>query len=104
MKPERDENGNLPAFAWPGGYPIFYLCADGGILCPQCANKESAVKEADEHADYPDLGQWRIVARDVTLVDATLTYDNFGHRIKSPYPDQQAGPPVHPTSAALPAI
>jgi hypothetical protein len=55
MKPERDENGNLPAFAWPGGYPIFYLCADNGILCPQCANKESTVKEADKQPDLSRL-------------------------------------------------
>lgn len=34
----RLENGNLPAYAWPGGYPIYYRDNDGLILCPQCAN------------------------------------------------------------------
>jgi hypothetical protein len=28
----------LPAFAWPGGYPILYIFADGGTCCPKCAN------------------------------------------------------------------
>ena len=91
MKPQRDENGNLPAFAWPGGYPIYYLCADGGILCPQCANKESAVKEADKDADYPDFDQWRIVASDINWEDASLTCDNCNQRIESAYSEQQGG-------------
>jgi hypothetical protein len=34
----RMENGNLPAYAWPGGYPIYYVAADNGVLCPVCAN------------------------------------------------------------------
>src|SRR5437016_2178786 len=90
MKPERDENGNLPAFAWPGGYPIFYLCADGGILCPQCANKESAVKEADEHSDYHDFDQWRIVASDINWEVASLTCDSCSQRIESAYGENKA--------------
>src|SRR5262249_45369102 len=73
MKPQRDENGNLPAYAWPGGYPIYYLCADNGILCPHCANTEPAVRLADEQADYPDYDQWRIMAVDVNWEDANLT-------------------------------
>jgi hypothetical protein len=91
MKPQRDENGNLPAYAWPGGYPIYYLCADGGILCPQCANKESAVRHADEHPDYPDYDQWRIVAGEVNWDDTSLTCDNCSQRIESAYGDSQGG-------------
>ena len=91
MKPQRDENGNLPAFAWPGGYPIFYLCADGGILCPECANKESAIKEAEENPAYPDFDQWRIVASDINWEDPDLTCDNCSQRIESAYSEQKSG-------------
>jgi len=91
MKPGRDENGNLPAHAWPGGYPIYYLCADGGILCPACANAESAVKQADEHADCPDYDQWRIVAGDVNWEDSGLTCENCSGHIESAYADQKGG-------------
>lgn len=91
MRPQRDENGNLPAYAWPGGYPIYYLCADGGVLCPTCANKKSAVKEADTHADYPDFDQWRIVASDVNWEDSGLTCDNCNGRIESAYADNEGG-------------
>jgi hypothetical protein len=34
----RDSKGKLPAYAWPGGYPIVYMAKDNGILCPKCAN------------------------------------------------------------------
>lgn len=27
-------------FAWPGGYPLFALLDDGGILCRHCAGTE----------------------------------------------------------------
>ena len=91
MKPQRDENGKLPAYAWPGGYPLYYLCADGGILCPQCANKESAVREAEEHPDYPDDDQWRIVAADVNWEDSSLTCDHCGQRIESAYAEPEGG-------------
>jgi hypothetical protein len=91
MKPQRDENGNLPAYAWPGGYPIYYLCADNGVLCPNCANKESAVRPAEQHPDYPDYDQWRIVAGDINWEDADLTCDNCDTRIESAYGDQEGG-------------
>ena len=39
------ENGNLPAYAWPGGYPLLYSSHIPGegtqgeyTLCPDCAN------------------------------------------------------------------
>ena len=91
MKPQRDDNGNLPAYAWPGAYPIYYLCADNGVLCPQCANNESAVREAEEHPDYPGYDQWRIVAGDINWEDSDLTCDNCNQRIESAYGDQESG-------------
>ena len=52
--------GQLPAYAWPGGYPLFYLCADGACLCPACVNDAS--NDAGPHRD--DDASWRIVAYD----------------------------------------
>lgn len=31
------ENGELPSYAWPGGYPILYT-SQGDTVCPDCAN------------------------------------------------------------------
>jgi hypothetical protein len=98
MKPQRDENGTLPAYAWPGGYPLYYLCGDNGILCPECANKESAVREGDEHPDYPDYDQWRIVAADVNWEDSSLTCDNCSKGIESAYAEQGRRCRVNPAS------
>lgn len=27
-------------FEWPGGYAMFLVMADGGVLCPACVRKE----------------------------------------------------------------
>ena len=31
-------DGSLPAYAWPGGYPLEYVTEDGLMICPACAN------------------------------------------------------------------
>ena len=51
----RDENGQLPTYAWPGGYPIVYVMNDGEVLCPQCANDPSNPVHETGEADG-----WRI--------------------------------------------
>lgn len=40
-------------YAWPGGYRIWFLADDGGILCSECVLSEPA------HVGGPGLG-WRI--------------------------------------------
>jgi hypothetical protein len=42
---KRDEDGTFPAWAWPGGYPLYYLDNENNILCPKCANKEDMSTE-----------------------------------------------------------
>lgn len=48
--PQR-ENGKLPAFAWPGGYPIIYFAADNGVLCPVCANAYTPERDNAEQLE-----------------------------------------------------
>ncbi len=45
MRLYRDSNGQLSSYAWPGGYPIYYLDGESGVLCPKCANKEQSVEK-----------------------------------------------------------
>jgi len=82
-----EHNGEFPAYAWPGGYPIYYICADGGVLCPVCANKEDQVREAlkPEHESWPDYDQWRIIAAELNFEDAHLTCDHCEKRIEAAY-------------------
>lgn len=42
--------GHLVSYAWPGGYPVYYICKDESVLCADCANqqeKENAEQLAD---------------------------------------------------------
>ena len=55
----RDDDGLLPSWAWPGGYPIVYLVSDGEFLCPNCANGKNG-SAASEAKDAPH--DWRIIA------------------------------------------
>lgn len=75
----RDSNGDLPAYAWPGGYPVTYIIADGGEgypvtyitadggdLCAACANGGNGSRADDDlDADCPDDDQWRVVGYDI---------------------------------------
>ena len=76
----------LPARAWPGGYPIFYCCADGGVLCPACVNTEELVKTADASDE-----QWHIIACDINWEDDAMTCDHCNKPIQSAYgsPDKE---------------
>jgi len=74
----RDSDGTLPAFAWPGGYPIFYLMADGECLCSKCANKEGAT------VDHEDK-EWRIAAQDIHWEGDPIQCAHCNRDIESAY-------------------
>ncbi len=72
----------LPSYAWPGGYPLFYLTEDNSILCPDCVNAESdscaaAMKDRDK--------QWWVVAVGVHWEGEPLTCDHCDGEIESAY-------------------
>lgn len=66
-------DGKLPAYAWPGGYPFYYLSADGRTWCPNCANQNDA--------EPP------ITAYDVNYEDTDLLCDGCGARLEAAYVD-----------------
>jgi hypothetical protein len=76
-----DDKGDYISYAWPGGYPIFYVTKDCGVLCPKCANEN---KELTKDKDDP---QWFIVDYDVNWEDETLYCDNCNKKIESAYGD-----------------
>ena len=80
--PSRDENGKFPTYAWPGGYPIFYLFADNSVCCPACANRENG-SEATLDADDK---QWHLVAVDVNYEDDDMTCEHCQVKIDCAYP------------------
>jgi len=72
-----------PAIAWPGGYPLFYVTADNGVLCPKCANKNLKLTLC------PDDKQWFIAAADINYEDGALYCDNCSGRIESAYAEPE---------------
>ena len=73
----RDNNGKLPAYAWPGGYPIYYLASDDAVLCPKCANEYTSERDNES--------QLAPVASDINWEDAQLFCEHCNARIESAY-------------------
>lgn len=72
-----------PSYAWPGGYPIFYVVQDGGVLCHRCANAE-----LDRTLDSDD-DQFYIVDSSINYEDHHLFCDHCGSQIEAAYPQEE---------------
>ena len=68
-------DGTLPAFAFPGGYPLYYLDEEGNTLCPECARKN------DEYTSP-------LAAYGVNYEDPKLHCDDCSRRIESAYAEE----------------
>lgn len=84
----RDTDGKLSAAAWPGGYPIVYILADGGCLCPGCANGENG---SEASTDPDTAADWRIIGADIHYEGAPIVCDHCSAEIESAYgnPDDE---------------
>lgn len=80
----RDSDGKLPAYAWPGGYPLFYLDKHDNVLCPRCANEQDP-----DGDDAPVVG-------DANWEDPSLYCDECSERIESAYAEDEAETPTGP--------
>ena len=78
-----NEKGEYDSFAWPGGYPLYYLTKDGGVLCPGCANNNK------ELTNDPADPQWFIIAVDINYEDPSLYCDNCSERVESAYCEEE---------------
>jgi hypothetical protein len=54
----RQSNGDLPAYAWPGGYAVAYLADDGEFICAKCVNDPTNPVHVAREDDSRD--GWRI--------------------------------------------
>ena len=83
-----NHKGLLPTFAWPGGYPIFYLDKHDAILCPDCANAELGP------ANPP-------AAQDINWEDYEMRCESCDLRIESAYGVHQRDVVVTPDFVAI---
>lgn len=76
-------------YAWPGGYPVFFVTADGGCLSFAAAKAERRqIIRAIGHNER--FCGWRIVASDINWEDPDLICDHTGKRIESAYAEPEA--------------
>jgi len=65
----------LPAYAWPGGYPIIYLDGFNSVLCAVCATE--SIKDSDK--------RFRPQALDIHYEGPAETCENCNVEIPSVY-------------------
>lgn len=73
-------------YAWPGGYPLYYVTKDNGCLCSTCANENMSLT----HPENPEDGdsQWQIELVNINYEDTTLYCDNCYEFIESAYGEE----------------
>jgi hypothetical protein len=70
-------------YAWPGGYPLFAICSDGGCLCKECAKDNARQIIESTRREYRD--GWQVEAVDVNWESTDLICDHCGNPIESAY-------------------
>jgi hypothetical protein len=70
-------------YSFPGGYPVYFITKDGGVLSFDSAN-EMKKEIVDAIKDgYED--QWVVVGADINWEDNSLYCDHSGEKIESAY-------------------
>jgi hypothetical protein len=74
------------AYAWPGGYPLYFITSDGAALSFEAAKAErrnilEALRDNDKRCG------WHVCAVDVNWEDGEMVCDHTGKRIESAYAD-----------------
>jgi len=70
-------------YAWPGGYPRFFITSDGAALSHAAAKQnKSLIRRAIR--TNSNCG-WRVVGCDINWEDSELYCDHSGERIESAY-------------------
>jgi hypothetical protein len=73
------DNGQVLRYAWPGGYPVFYVCDDGGALCPTC------VQENLEQCQDADDCELFVTTHGINYENDSLYCDHCSETIESAY-------------------
>lgn len=71
-------------YAWPGGYPLYFVTSDGAALSFDAVRAEWR-NVVGAHLRNDTRGGWHIAAVDTNWEDADLTCDHTGKRIEAAY-------------------
>ena len=76
-------------YAWPGGYPVFFIAADGEALSFQAVQDNLAlVKEATDNPGSDP--QWEVVGYDVNWEDENMYCAHTNKKIECAYPNEES--------------
>ena len=70
-------------YAWPGGYPLYFITSEGGALSFEAAEQNIENIEFSIREEVYD--EWHIAAVDINWEDINLYCDHTGKRIESAY-------------------
>ena len=81
-------------YAWPGGYPLYAVMADGESLCPDCLkeNLKPIVQATHDYANGHFRDDWAIQGAEINWEDPHNYCCNCGNPIPSAYvedPEEQ---------------
>jgi hypothetical protein len=78
MNAERTSDGKYARYTSLGCYSLIYICADGGVVCADCANTE-------DYSETHDDPQWRLVQSDIYWEGEPMCCDGCDGEIESSY-------------------
>jgi hypothetical protein len=71
-------------YAWPGGYPLYFITSDGAVLSFEAVKSERRnILEALR--DNAKRSGWHVCAIEINWEDPELFCDHTGKRIESAY-------------------
>lgn len=74
-------------FAWPGGYPLYFIASDGEALSFDSVREE--LRNVIDAIQSQDNSGWRVVACDINYEDGELFCAHSGERIPSAYAEPE---------------
>jgi len=70
-------------YAWPGGYPLFFIFSDSEALCFKCARSE--YRQISDSIRNHSRDGWQVMYCDVNYEDSSLYCAHCNERIESAY-------------------
>lgn len=80
---EQFRNDLQNPYAWPGGYPRYFVMDDGEALSFNAAIENQELIESSIKENSND--GWRIIACEINWEDESLYCDHTGEKIQSAY-------------------
>jgi hypothetical protein len=74
-------------YAWPGGYPLFFIASDGAALSFDAVRQN--LKSVLHSIAYRVNDGWRVVGMEINWEDASLYCEHSGKRIESAYGEDE---------------